>query len=168
MNIINNLLADVIDEKAEITYCETLKHIENVQFFLDKIVNELLTRAKNHDKSKLKEPEFSTFVEFTEKLAKSTYGSKEYKQFLNNMKPALEHHYENNRHHPEHFDNGVDGMNLVDLIEMFCDWKSATLRHNNGDMNKSIEINKERFGLSDQLVNIFKNTLEILNNEYTE
>jgi hypothetical protein len=37
------------------------------------------------------------------------------------MAPALKHHYENNRHHPEHFKNNIDDMNLIDLIEMLCD-----------------------------------------------
>jgi len=45
------------------------------------------------------------------------------------MKPAIEHHYKNNRHHPEHFNNGIDEMNLVDLIELLCDWKAASERN---------------------------------------
>jgi len=39
----------------------------------------------------------------TPKLAGSTYGSEEYKAFLGQMKPALDHHYAVNDHHPEHF-----------------------------------------------------------------
>ena len=31
-----------------------------------------------------------------------TYGSDEYKACLTEMKPALDHHYAANRHHPEH------------------------------------------------------------------
>ena len=54
-------------------------------------------------------------------------------------------------------------MDLFDLIEMFFDWKAATERHNDGDINKSIEINKERFKMSDQICDIFKNTAKRLN-----
>jgi len=146
----------------ERTRKETQEHINNVRMFLEKIIQEITLRAKNHDNSKLEEPEFSTFVEYTPKLKNSTYGSNEYKRFLKGMKPALKHHYSHNRHHPEFFINGIDGMNFVDLIELFADWKSASLRHNNGDINKSIEINKDRFNIAPQLANIFKNSIKLL------
>lgn len=80
------------------------------------------------------------------------------------MGVALEHHYANNRHHPEHHKDGIRGMTLVDIVEMFCDWKAASMRHNNGDMLTSIEKNKERFKYSDELEQIFKNTMRILEN----
>ena len=41
---------------------------------------------------------------------------------------------------------------------MFFDWKAATERHDTGNIFKSIEINKERFKLSDQLCDIMINT----------
>ena len=138
---------------------ETIKHIDTVRRAIDIVIKELEIRKDLHDKTKLEEPEFTTFLIYTEKLKGSTYGSTEYNQFLKDMKPALDHHYANNRHHPEHFTNGIDGMNLIDIIELFCDWKSATLRHDDGDINKSIELNKKRFQLSDQLESIFKNTV---------
>lgn len=58
---------------------------------------------------------------------------------------------------PEDFKPGINGMDLFDLIEMFLDWKAAGERHN-GDIFKSIEINKDRFKMSDQLAQIFRNT----------
>ena len=51
-------------------------------------------------------------------------------------------------------------MNLVDLIEMLCDWKAATMRHNDGDIMKSIEINQERFGYGDEIKQIMINTVK--------
>jgi hypothetical protein len=51
-------------------------------------------------------------------------------------------------------------MTLVDVIEMLADWKAATERHEDGDLAKSLEIQRERFGLSDQLVAILRNTAE--------
>ena len=80
------------------------------------------------------------------------------------MKPALDHHYANNRHHPEHFENGISDMNLIDLIEMICDWKSATARHSDGDIKRSIIINTNRFKLSDQLAKILSNTANTFKN----
>lgn len=51
-------------------------------------------------------------------------------------------------------------MTLVDIVEMFFDWWASSERHKNGDIKESIEENKERFGLSDQLVKIFNNTVD--------
>jgi len=147
------------DDEKLISY-ETLLHIKNVNNLLITLSKILVARAIDHDTSKLGEIELPTFVKFTPLLAGSTYGSIEYIQFLKDMKPALDHHYEHNRHHPEYFENGINGMDLIDLIEMLCDWKAATMRHNDGDIQKSISINTERFGISDQLVSILKNTIK--------
>jgi hypothetical protein len=54
------------------------------------IVIELLKRAQNHDGSKLESPELELFTIWTEKLAACTYGSETYKEFLEQLKPALE------------------------------------------------------------------------------
>ena len=138
---------------------DTKKHIRDVGHFLKFAFFEIAERIKNHDASKLQEPEKRIFDEFTPKLRGTTFGSDEYKASLKEMGKALEHHYQNNSHHPEHYTNGVDDMNLVDVLEMLADWTAATLRHEDGDILKSIEINKARFGMSDQLVNILINTL---------
>lgn len=149
----------------EQTRLETKKHQENVKVFMNKLIKMQINRYETHDISKELSPEVEIFAEYTPKLAKSTFGSEEYKSFLKEMKPALEHHYAVNRHHPEHFPNGIIDMNLVDLIEMICDWKAASLRHNNGNILKSIDFNKDRFNISDDLVKILKNTAELLENQ---
>jgi hypothetical protein len=142
---------------------DTLRHIRLVNAYLKIAAVELLNRAVIHDCSKLESPEKELFDEFTPKLAGCTYGSDEYKQFLADLKPALDHHYQNNSHHPEHYPNGVNDMDLFDVIEMFFDWKAASERHNDGNIYKSIEINTKRFNLSEQLATIFKNTAKKLN-----
>lgn len=145
------------DEQFE---AETRLHINNVRKFIYLLIKELMERAEGHDASKLEEPERATFLEFTPKLKGMTYGSDEYKECLKKMQVGLDHHYAENRHHPEHFSGGVDDMNLVDLFETICDWQAATLRHADGDIMKSIEQNTERFGLSPQLAQILKNTVK--------
>jgi hypothetical protein len=137
---------------------ETLEHIRQVQKYLHQVAANLMERARIHDASKLVEPEASVFAEFTAKLKGCTYGSEEYRGFLVAMKPALEHHYRQNRHHPEHWGGGIQDMSLIDLIEMFCDWKAATERHADGSLIKSIELNKKRFGYGDELERIFLRT----------
>jgi hypothetical protein len=82
---------------------------------------------------------------------------------LSDLKPTLDHHYANNSHHPEHFEKGINDMDLFDIVEMLADWKAATERHDNGDIHKSLEINKDRFHLSEQTYNILKNTIKNLN-----
>jgi hypothetical protein len=116
-------------------------------------------RGPNHDASKLESPEREIFDEYTPKLKETTYGSEEYNTYLKEMQIAINHHYANNRHHPEHFKNGIKDMNLVDIIEMLCDWKAATMRHDDGDILKSIEFNQKRFGYTDELKTIFLNTV---------
>lgn len=138
---------------------DTKEHIDRVQQFMAVMVGQLAHRRAIHDKSKLEPPEKPMYDEFTPKLRELTYGSDEYKACLAQMGPALQHHYAANSHHPEHYKNGINGMNLLDLVEMLADWKAAGMRHADGDMSKSMEINRVRFGMSDQLFGIFQNTL---------
>jgi hypothetical protein len=150
--------------KMTIAECqvETQKHIENVRKYVRFLIDKLDIRGVKHDASKLETPEVELFAEHTNQLAGMTYGSEEYKSSLEALKPALDHHYASNRHHPEHFLNGVNDMTLIDLAEMFCDWKASTLRHNDGNLLKSIEINAERFKMDSQLKNILMNTARML------
>jgi len=138
---------------------ETIKHIHSVRQNLYKMIENLDERARTHDQSKLESPEQEIFGENYEQLGKTEYGTPEYNALLEKVKPAITHHYANNRHHPEHWPNGVNDMTLLDLVEMLCDWKSATSRNKNGNIRKSIEINSERFNMSPQLKQIFENTV---------
>jgi hypothetical protein len=138
---------------------DTIAHIMQVGEFIHEVIDRLKARTAYHDQSKLVDPEKKIFDEYTPKLKGTTYGSEEYKQYLTEMNVALKHHYENNRHHPEHFKDGVNEMTLVDLIEMLCDWKAATLRHADGSMIKSLVINRKRFGISDQLQSVLDHTV---------
>lgn len=137
---------------------DTIKHIVRVQELMGIVCDELLMRGKLHDASKLGEIEKPYFDEYTPKLAKLKYGSDEYKQCLCELGIALKNHYGSNPHHPEHHINGVDDMNLFDIVEMFFDWKSASERHETGNIYDSIEYNKNRHGVSEQLSKIFYNT----------
>lgn len=172
---------------------ETHEHIKQVRIRLDYLIDMLVERGLNHDKSKLEEPEASIFERETPKLRGLTYGSPEYIEGVKKLGVALEHHYANNRHHPEFFKgkrecNGcfkrfpsdwespcdVCGytqstvrfdlleMNLLDIIEMLVDWDAASMRHANGDIFKSIEINQQRFNYTDETKAILINTAKLL------
>lgn len=151
-----------MDEKLFIHDTETLKHVNKVRENLIKVIFDLDHRAQIHDKSKFESPEREILAENMPELAKTEYGSPEYAELLKKVKPALDHHYAKNRHHPEHWSNGVDDMTLMDLVEMLADWKAATERNKNGNIRKSIEHNAKRFNMTPQLERIFHNTVREL------
>jgi uncharacterized protein DUF5662 len=146
---------------------ETRQHIDRVRHFMDESVANLIERAAVHDASKVVEPELSAFDIATPKLAQLEYGSEEYKQSLRDLGPALQHHFEHNDHHPEHYSNGCIGMSLMALIEMLCDWRAASERvkqRADGDtylkqsFAEGLKYNQQRFGYSDELAEILLNT----------
>ena len=137
---------------------DTLEHIACVQRYVREVITELLVRADEHDASKLRSPEVEVFDRVTPMLRGLTYGSDEYKRALADMGPGLAHHYAANDHHPEHFPGGIADMNLVQIVEMLCDWKAATLRHDDGDLARSIEQNAARFGYGDEITGLLLNT----------
>ena len=141
---------------------ETQQHIENVRKYLRFFTDRLTTRGVEHDKSKLEPPEVELFAQQTEDLKNLEYGSEEYKASLDALKPALEHHYAVNRHHPQFHKAGINDMNLIDILEMLCDWKASSERNKNGNLLKSIETNAKRFGISNQLLQILINTARLL------
>ena len=149
---------------------ETQQHIDRVQHFLTKVVINLSWRARKHDDSKLIEPELSAFDIATPKLAQMEFGSGEYKQSLNDLGPALQHHYTYNDHHPEHYQNGIQGMSLMALLEMLCDWRAASerVKQRTDDPEKMVSFesglayNQERFNISDDLFQILLNTVREL------
>lgn len=141
------------------TVKETWDHITFVQAIMDRtFAEELLRRAAEHDESKLFEPELSLFAEWGPKLKELEYGSDEYMQAIEHMGQALQHHYQNNSHHPEHYEDGILGMNLFDLLEMMADWKAAIRRMPEGNFKKSLEFNRDRFKVPYPLFRILLNT----------
>ncbi|HEV2175258.1 MAG TPA: DUF5662 family protein [Nitrospira sp.] len=137
---------------------DTLLHSQRVGELIVAVVTGLLARSHCHDRSKTEPPEVEVFNELTPKLKDLVYGTDEYRNCLLAMGEGLRHHYASNRHHPEHFADGVSGMTLIDVVEMLADWKAATERVKDGDLRKSLAIQAGRFGLSDQLYAILENT----------
>jgi hypothetical protein len=138
----------------------TLEHSLRVGALMVDVIAELARRSVEHDISKTKDPEVELFDRMTPGLKDLTYGTDEYQAALDELAPALEHHYANNRHHPEHHERGVSGMTLADLVEMLADWKASTERTANGDLRLSVKKNMARFGIDEQLAGILINTAE--------
>jgi hypothetical protein len=137
---------------------DTLAHIETVRQFLGDVIHDLQHRATIHDRSKLREPEVSVLDRVTPQLADLEYGSPEYRAALDSMGPALDHHYANNDHHPEHHPGGIADMDLGQMTEMLADWKAGTLRNRDGDLTASIRLNAKRFGYGPDIERLLLNT----------
>ena len=156
-------------KEREFFLAQTREHQQNVNRIMNRLAQHTLELGCTHDDSKLQEPEAAPFQRATVSLDGLSYGTPEYAEALAQLEAdgqskALTHHYEHNDHHPEFFENGVDDMTLIDIIHMVSDWYAATKRHEDGDIRKSIEINKERFNLSDQLCTLMLNTVDLIEN----
>ena len=138
---------------------DTLEHIHLVRNKIGIAAAELLQRGGDHDLSKLGPEEKPAFDRETPKLKSLTYGTPEYKASLEALGPALKHHYAHNSHHPEHYAEGIAGMDLFDLLEMICDWM-ASAKRNAGSGEVDLVANVERFKIDPQLASILSNTLK--------
>lgn len=141
---------------------DTRDHIEKVRTNLNDALHNLTKRAVLHDASKLEEPELSGYQGLSEALRGLTYGTPEHRAAFAPFKDIIAHHYVHNRHHPEHWPDGVNNMSLLDCIEMLADWRAAVSRSPDGDMQKSMEVSRQRFDISDQLYAVLINTVREL------
>lgn len=113
----------------------------------------LLLLGSSHDNSKLYDYyECGEYIKLNRDLKGVEYGTEEYNKIIKSNK-AVELHYKNNAHHPEHHKEGFKDMakDIALIIEMLCDWMAAHYRKNKSleTFDKSLEINKERFQISD-------------------
>ena len=139
--------------------CDTILHVSEVQENLERFAGELKQRGFAHDRTKFQELEFDAFVSTRDKFKKANYGSKEYQDCIDTIKPAVDHHYENNRHHTGFHKNGINDMTLVDIIEMICDWQAAARRSPDKDLKDTIEYAMKKYKIDPQLDAIIRNTL---------
>ena len=140
---------------------DLVQHKQWVAENMQAATTELFLRAAVHDNSKFSPEEFELYDKVFPELQKYAYGSPELRAVYAQIKPALKHHFSVNRHHPEYHESGIKGMNLIDMLEMVCDWMAASRRSQTG-IDKGLEINKERYGIDDQLFEIIKNTVTSL------
>lgn len=124
------------------------------------IIQDLIKRAEEHDMSKFSESEFAGLIAAHEDIQAHPFGTPEHEEARKKHSTVFNSHYKENRHHPEHFENGVEGMTLVDLIEMLCDWKSSSMRTSEGSIENSIKSAAEKYNIEPQLLKILENTAE--------
>lgn len=133
-------------------------HKLGVQKKLYTLIEELKKRADEHDESKLKEPEYSGWVQM-DKEPRYPYGSEEYYDKMNRYKWLFDEHYKANRHHPEHWQGFFSDMDLIDLLEMLVDWVSYNDRLTSNKAIILVEEQCKRFDFPPLLKDLILNTL---------
>ena len=148
-------------------YLSTVKdHVDEVSTLAKNLCKLVIYRCNSHDSTKFSPIEYKLMAKHREKMDKCKFGTDEYNEILKLIEPAKLHHYKCNRHHPQHFDNDLSKMNLIDIIEMICDWISAARRqHKDGNIKESINICINEFNIQDPLKGIIENTIELLNDD---
>ncbi len=147
--------------KATHKYLDTLlEHKALVGRYVQRVISQLVERAVIHDFSKFGPEELGPYTAMLPRFAKADYGSAEYKACCQAIKPALDHHLANNSHHPEFYPNGVNDMDLLDVVEMVCDWIAASQRA--GGDTLRLDLQRTRFGIDGQLYAIICRTARAL------
>ena len=143
--------------------CDTILHINEVQEAIEEISSEIKKRGLLHDLTKFQPCEFDAFASTRERFKKANYGTSEYQALCEEVKPAIDHHYVNNRHHTGYHKNGINDMNLIDIIEMVADWKAASRRSPDKTLEDTLHYAFAKNKIQDQLAKIITNTLKDLN-----
>lgn len=145
----------------------TRQHIEDVNHLLIQAASELLDRAQKHDQSKLGPEEHEKFSLAASRFKEpgNEYGTEGYEKTKEWLGSALEHHYKNNSHHPEHYANGIAGMNLFDVLEMLIDWKAASSRRS-ADGVLDLSANRTNHKVNESVMQLIRNTADYLEFEY--
>jgi hypothetical protein len=131
---------------------DLIQHKRWVAEYMQIVANELFRRAVIHDNSKFSSEEFEAYEEAFPGLQKYAYGTDEFRAELRKIEPAIEHHYKAN-----HL-NGIADMDLIQVIEMVCDWLAASKRSQK-DICQGLEINQRRFGIEQQVINLISHTV---------
>lgn len=141
-----------------------LRHMQIVQTLMIIFAQKIIKNATQHDKSKLTRQEKAFFDEHKPLLDSLDPTTDDYRQALENFKYGLSLHYANNRHHPEHHENGVADMDLLDLIEMLADWYAASIHKNHhfNGLQDSIDYCTKRFNISPDIERLLTNTAKNL------
>jgi len=138
---------------------DLLMHRIEVAENLNEIQGELNRRGIVHDKSKFLPKEHDAFVQTRPDFKKANYGTPEYQKCVDAIKPAIDHHYANNRHHTAYHKDGFAEMNLIDVLEMLADWKAANRRSPDLSFKDSLPRCYKKYDIPDNMQKHIENTL---------
>ena len=133
-------------------------HKQSVKVGIQRIIDELADRAEKHDDDKFETEVFDSFYNALDKFINTKFGERNWELAMDEIGDSLFKHYSASPHHAQHYENGINGTNLLDLIEMMVDWKSASNSYGDSSFEESLRVQKKRFGIDDQLYGILTNT----------
>lgn len=137
-------------------------HIGRVQKWIAHFAQALFDRGSKHDASKLEFPELEGWTRM-DLEPRYPYGSKEYEEKKERYEWLFHTHYSRNRHHPEYFeihDNKAFEMDMLDLLEMLCDWLGYRDSIRYTDATNLVDQQCERYGFSEEIHDLLLNTLK--------
>lgn len=144
-----------------------IRHRDNIQTALSRIVNEIEERGLRHDLSKFKEDEAEGFVRINKTARNCEYGSEEYENTMVKEKGedgCITKHFSRNRHHVEFHDSAHD-MTFIDIIEMVCDWWAASKTYGTNTLQKKLPELKEQGDFSEPQLWLIDEVVEMLNDD---
>ena len=165
----SNIAQDPSEEDLKDIYeGRVINHIYRVQTYLVSLINLINNRALRHDRSKLDSPEKDALIHYNEdKLHQYPYGSSEWRaedkaqRADDKVNEAYLHHVKSNFHHPESYLEGVNDMDLIDLLELVADLKADSQEYAGlMTMEEYVTAYCEMHRLPHVLLYIFMNTLE--------
>jgi len=112
------------------TIKDTLTHVQLVSDRIDIICKDLKRRARTHDRSKMFSPEVDVFADTVEDTENIKYGSDKYNEILENLEPALTHHYSKNRHHPQWYETWKDVVGYEGIYKISSIGRVKSLYYN--------------------------------------
>ena len=136
----------IINHKANVSKFADWLLKKCPEVFKDIDIMSFKTLINNHDESKFSKEEFEPYARFW-------FNDSEHYDYDPEYEAAWEHHWKNNKHHPE-FWQGQD-MPLIYILEMLCDWGSFSISKN--DMNELFDCYYEE-AQDDDEKNLSENT----------
>jgi hypothetical protein len=140
---------------------DIIDHKEKVGKNLLKIQTEIGRRMYSHDNDKIaNDTIFEVYEQYNSKLRNEKYDSPEFLKYAKIMRPAVQLHTSKNRHHFYDKSNQIknEEVDLIDLIEVLCDWIGATERNPNIDFKEALEYNFEKYNIPKEWRIIMLNT----------
>lgn len=136
---------------------DTILHRENIAYVWEIFKLIMDSKIKKHDLSKLESPEKECYDKYIPLLRTAKYGTPKYNQFRKEMQEeGLDHHYACNRHHPEHFPNGIMDMDFFDFIEHVVDCYAASMVSDTSFVD-GLHLNKDKYNYPDVVVQMLEN-----------
>lgn len=158
LNVFNHTLSHIyqVQQNSKILWI-ALANKEDKKRYIDPILEvfpttckdlqtEVLQRAAKHDISKFTDNEWPGYYDI----------NCLYIQDSDEAKKAIDHHYKNNDHHPEFWDNDMYKMPGEAILEMLLDWLAINQAKGTNVIEFLHQVAQERWNLNDLTIQYFR------------